>query len=424
MGVEQPVKILISAYACEPGVGSEPGKGWNMAREMAKYHQVWVLTWSGRRPGIEAEISHNPIPNLQVIYYGWFGDWIWRKGVGIYLHYLLWQIRAYFVTRRLHREVDFDLVHHISYASYWLPTFLPLLPIPFVWGPIGGGESAPQTFWNDFSVGDKVYEFLRTLGRWLGERNPFVHLALQRSAVVLAPTEDTAQRLYQLGREDVRIFLHTALPQAEINRLAEYQPLESHPVRFISIGRLLHWKGFHLGLQAFAVAKLDEAEYWMVGDGIERKRLQKLVEELGIASQVKFWGKLPRDETLRKLGECHVLVHPSLHDSGGTSCLEAMVAGRPVICLNLGGPAILVTDETGCKVPAHNLDQVVQDMAKSMTRLVRDPKLRVRLGQAAQKRGSEVFNWQAKGQFYNQLYEEILAQSEHGGESNAYPQRT
>jgi hypothetical protein len=38
------MKILISAYSCEPGMGSEPGVGWNIAREVAKYHEVWVLT--------------------------------------------------------------------------------------------------------------------------------------------------------------------------------------------------------------------------------------------------------------------------------------------------------------------------------------------------------------------------------------------
>ena len=67
------MKILLSAYACEPGVGSEPGKGWNMAREMANHHEVWVLTWSHRRPSIEAEITRNPVPNLHFIYCGFPG---------------------------------------------------------------------------------------------------------------------------------------------------------------------------------------------------------------------------------------------------------------------------------------------------------------------------------------------------------------
>ena len=47
-----------------------------------------------------------------------------------------------------------------------------------------------------------------------------------------------------------------------------------------------------------------------------------------------------------------MLIHPSLHDSGGWVCLEAMAAGRPVICLDLGGPGLQVTEKTGIKVKA------------------------------------------------------------------------
>ena len=128
------------------------------------------------------------------------------------------------------------------------------------------------------------------------------------------------------------------------------------------MGRLLHWKGFHLGLRAFAQADLSEAEYWVCGDGAEWDRLHQLVKELKIESQVKFWGKLPRDQVLEKLGQCHVLVHPSLHDSGGWVCLEAMAAGRPVICLDLGGPAVQVTQETGFKIPATTPEESIQGL--------------------------------------------------------------
>ncbi|WP_318780277.1 hypothetical protein [Atlanticothrix silvestris] len=45
------MRILISAYACEPGQGSEPGVGWNVVREVSKYHHVWVLTSNCHRQG-------------------------------------------------------------------------------------------------------------------------------------------------------------------------------------------------------------------------------------------------------------------------------------------------------------------------------------------------------------------------------------
>ncbi len=406
------LKVFISAYACRPGKGSEPGIGWNLAQELVKYHKVWVITRDNNRPSIEAELDSNPVPGLHFVYCDLprWARWWNQEQRGVQLHYYLWQIGAYFVARKFHREIGFDLVHHVTYVKYWGPSFLSLLPVPFVWGPVGGGESAPKAFWPDFGLRGRIYETLRDLARWLGERDPFVRLTARRSILARATTEDTAERLRKMGARHVQVLSQLGLSKEEIAQLAQHSMAAGSSVRFISIGRLLHWKGFHLGLRAFAQADLpDDAEYWILGNGPERERLQALAEELGIAHQVKFWNELPREETLHKLGECLALVHPSLHESGGLVCLEAMAASRPVVCLDLGGPAIQVTEETGFKIPAQTPDQAVRDLAEVMARLARDSELRALMGQAGQKRVSEVYSWETKGQSLAQLYEEILA---------------
>ncbi len=406
-------KILVSAYSCEPGRGSEPGVGWNVVRELAKYHEVWVLTRPDESGAvIEAELSQNPVPNLHFVYFTlpvWASGWRWGSTGAMQLHYYFWQIHAYFVGRRLHREIGFDLVHHVTFVKYSSPSFLSLLPVPFIWGPVGGGESSPKAFWQDFSIRGKIYETVRDLARWIGEQDPFVRLTAQQSVLTQATTEDTAKRLHKIGARNVQMSSQIGLSEEEIAHLAKHAMPDTCPVRFISIGRLLHWKGFHLGLRAFAQADLpSNAEYWLLGDGPEQSRLQALAEELGIASRVKFWSELPRDEALHKLGECVALVHPSLHDSGALVCLEAMAAGRPVICLDLGGPRVQVTPETGFKIPAHTPAQVVHDLAEAMAYLVKDSDLQKRMGRAGQKRVSEVYSWESKGQSLVQLYEEIF----------------
>jgi glycosyltransferase involved in cell wall biosynthesis len=405
----------MSAYSCEPGKGSEPGVGWNFVRAVAKYHEVWVLTRPDEgREVIEAELARNPIPNLHFVYFTlpiWGGGWKWRFGA-MQLHYYLWQIQAYFVARRLHRQIGFDLVHHVTFVKYSRPSFLCLLPIPFIWGPVGGGEFAPRAFWQDFSLSNKIHETVRMLACWVFESDPFARLTAQRSVLAKATTEDTAARVRKMGARNVQVYSESGLPREEIARLAQCSVSSDSPVRFASVGRLLHWKGFHLGLRAFAQAKLPDAEYWVFGDGPEKKRLQCLADKLGIAQQVKFWNKLPREETLRKLGECTALVHPSLHDSGGWVCLEAMAAGRPVLCLDLGGPAVQVTEQTGFKVPAHTPEQAVRDLSEGMVSLAKDLDLRVRMGEAGRRRVSEMFDWEVKASHLAQLYEEIYNQQQ------------
>ncbi len=408
------MKVLLSAYSCEPGKGSERGVGWNVAREVSKHHEVWILTRPDEsREAIEAELALNPIPNLHFVYFTlpfWQDSLRWGQTGAMQLHYYLWQIQAYLVGKKLHQEIGFDAIHHVTFVRYSSPSFLSFLPVPFVWGPVGGGESAPLPFWADFNLKNKLYEVARLAWRSMGEFDLFTRITAQRSAIAYVTTEDTAKRVCHMGSPYVQISSETAMSGQDIEQLARFPPANDSPVRFISIARLLHWKGFHLGLRAFAKANLLDAEYWILGDGPEMKRLQSLAFDLGIAQQVKFWGLLPREEVLQKLSQSSILVHPSLHDSGGWVCLEAMAAGRPVICLDLGGPAVQVTPETGFKVPAHNPEQSASGLSEAMVTLASDKNLRLQMGQSGQRRVRECYSWEVKGKQLAEIYEEIVAQ--------------
>ena len=404
------MKILISAYSCEPGRGSERGVGWNVAREVARSHEVWVLTRPDEsKEEIEAELAANPVPNLHFVYFTlpfWQNSMRLGQSGAMQIHYYLWQIQAYFVARKLHEEIGFDVAHHVTFVKYSAPSLLSLLPIPFVWGPVGGGEAAPPMFWQDFSFKACLYEWARDIVRNIGQRDPLVGMTIRNSAVVRATTDDTAKRLYRMGATAVQIVPEVGLLDEEIAELNQVELPASQPLRFISMGRLLHWNGFHLGVQAFAKANLPDAEYWLVGDGPEMDNLKHLAEAGGVANKVKVWGRLPREETLERLGESHVLVHPSLHDSGGWVCIEAMASGRPVVCLDLGGPAIQVTEKTGFKVPAQEPEQAIQGIATVMQKLAHNPDLRVQMGLAGRQLIDESFSWEVVGERLNTLYQE------------------
>jgi glycosyltransferase involved in cell wall biosynthesis len=409
------MKVLISAYSCEPGKGSERGVGWNVASEVAKHCEVWVLTRPDEsREAIEAELKRYPNPNLHFVYFTlpfWQDSLRWGQSGAMQLHYYLWQIQAYFVARALHRKVEFDVAHHVTFVRYSCPSFLSLLPIPFIWGPVGGGESAPAPFWVDFSLKNKIYETLRGMWRFIGECDFFTRLTARRSALIYATTKDTAHRIYQLGASQVERLSESGLSEMEIVQLSQCPLPLASPIRFINIARLLHWKGIYLGLRAFAQANLSDAEYWILGDGPELERLQTLSMDLGIAHQVKFLGLLPREDVLVNLGQSSALVHPSLHDSGGWVPLEAMAAGRPVICLDLGGPSELVTPDVGIRVSAENPEQAVHDLAQAMIKLAENNELRVQMGQAGQQKIKEYYSWEAKGKQFAHIYENLVAEA-------------
>lgn len=382
-------------------MGSEPGVGWNLARHLAKSHEIWVITRKNNRPAIEAAMALDPDSHLHFIYYDLprWARW-WKRGKrGIRLYYYLWQIGVYFVIRDLLDDLEPHVIHHVTFVKYWTPCFVSFLSPAFLWGPVGGGESAPVDFRAGFGLYGRFYEMIRDVARFLAERDPFLRRTARRSAVALATTEDTAERLAFLGAGRIHVQGESGLDSDLVDRLEEMKKsnrARSGPIRFISIGRLLHWKGFHLGIQAFAESDLRDLEYWIVGDGPQRKHLETLTSDLGIEGRVRFWGNISRSETLRKLVRCNILVHPSLHDSGGWVCLEAMAAGLPIVCLDLGGPATQVTEYTGIKVAARSPSQVVTDLRAAMVNLASDSDLRSAMGREARRRIRKKYLWERK----------------------------
>jgi glycosyltransferase involved in cell wall biosynthesis len=402
------LKVLVSAYACEPEKGSEPGVGWNWVKQIARFHEVWAITRANNRPAIEKAMIEGPLPNVHWIYFD-LPPWarFWKRGQrGAHFYYYLWQIGAYFVGRHLHRDVGFDLVHHVTIVNYWLPSFLAMLPVPFLWGPVGGGDHTPKLFYKTFSRRGKMYEYLRRKACWIGEHDPFVLHTARRARMGFATTPETAKRLKKLGCQTVELLPQVALSHDEITHLAATPLRYDGPFRLVSMGRLLHLKGFHLGLMAFArfQQRFPHSEYWFIGDGAEHRKLERLAQRLGVEEKVHFWGNLPRHQALQKLAACDALVHPSLHESGALVCLEAMAAGRPVICLDLGGPALQMTDETGFKLSAISPDQVLASLTEAMFQLAHDPGRRASIADAARKRVAQYFDWNQKGELIARRY--------------------
>ncbi|PFR30839.1 glycosyl transferase family 1 [Bacillus cereus] len=404
------MKVLISAYACEPHKGSEPGVGWNTIVELSKTCELWVITRANNRENIEKNKNIFKLKNINFIYVD-LPKWLsfWKKGRrGVQLYYYLWQVYIYFIAKRLHTINNYDLIHHVTFVKYWSPSFLSLLPVPFIWGPVGGGESAPRTFWRNLGCKGYIYEFVRTITRWCFEQDPFVKYTARKSALCLATSNETATRLTKIGAKNVQIFSQVGLLSQELSDLKNENNNQSATLRVVSMGNLLPFKGYHLGLKAMSKVKDENIEYWIIGDGPERDKLEELAKELKIDDKVKFLGRLPRKEALCRLKQCHIFLHTCLHESGGNVCSEAMAASLPVVCLDSGGPGLQVIQGTGFKIKPSNPNQVIEDIATKISMLIKDRDLLNSMGLQARIRAVEEYNWGNKGDFYIEMYEEVI----------------
>jgi glycosyltransferase involved in cell wall biosynthesis len=407
------LRILISAFSCTPGKGSEPGVGWNVATQLAKYCQVWVLTRSRNRPAVEAELKLHPRDTLHFLYFEipFLSAYAAGKTIITQVYYYLWHLVIYFaVARHYNRRIHFDLCHHITWSRYWMPNLISLLPIPFIWGPLGGGDSTPRHFWSGLGWRGRWHERFRNFVRWLAEHDPFLRMTAKKAVIGLSVTQATSSRLSILGVKRVEFSPHhVGINQTEFDYLSTLQHPESVGIRFISLGRMLPWKGLHLGLQAFALAQLKDAEFFLVGDGPDRRRLENLAQRLGILASVKFHEGLSRDKAWQLLEQCHVLIHPCLRGLTTTACLEAMAAGRPVISLNIGHDKHPVfSEQTGFRVDARSSDQAINCMAKAMVTLAQNSSLRDRMGKAARELVASYYLWDGNGHFLCDYYAKCI----------------
>lgn len=402
------LNLLLSAYACVPGRGSEPGVGWNLAVALSKYHNVWVVTQADKKPFIEREIKRNPNSNLQFIYYDLP---FWKIKLiknGIQIYYYLWHVFGARHVQKWCAEHSIDIAHHITMVRYWSPCILRNSPVPFVWGPVGGGEFIPPQLSQSLGVKERIKEWFRMFVQCSAHWDPFVKKTVKEARVCFVTTQQTRERIEQVHKRACVEYSEAGLSVADIEKLSEIIDPSVGSFRFISMGRLLSWKGFHLGLRAFAEAKIPDSEYWVCGDGPQRKFLEDLSCSLGIADKVKFLGKLPRDEALSKLKSSHALVHPSLHDSGGWVCLEAMASRRPVICLDWGGPGVQVQETTGIKVVPASEKETVQRLANAMSKLWNEQQHLNDMGEACLSHVLDNFLWDNKAKYLTEVYLEIL----------------
>jgi glycosyltransferase involved in cell wall biosynthesis len=415
------LRVLISAYGCQPGKGSEFGVGWNQVQQGARFNDVWVITRSAHREVMEAESEVEANPCIHWVYFDLPGCVrLWKHTYLVRLYYYAWQLGAYFVAHRLHREVRFDVAHHVTFVSYSSPTFLALLPVPFIWGPVGGGESAPRAFRKRFNWKGRTLEVVRDVARRVGELDPFVRMVARRAALGLATTQQTEERLTKMGCKNTAVMSEAGLSEAELAKLSAIPlPDSQRPFRVFTVGRLLYWKGQELALRAFAEfhRNFSDSEYWIIGEGPDRSRLERLVHSLGLNRSVVFLGRMSRTEVFEKTRRCHALLFPSLHDSGGWVCLEAMAARRPVVCLDLGGPGLQVTPDVGIKVPAMNPEQAIADLAAALQSLATNRKKRTHLGECGRARVQRHFSWEKKGAEFADLYQAFACVEQTTGQS-------
>ena len=171
------------------------------------------------------------------------------------------------------------------------------------------------------------------------------------------------------------------------------------PVTILSVGRAVEKKGYDTLLAALALLPDDLAwRFEHIGGGEELDRLKALAQKLGLDGRVSWKGALAQEEVLEHYRRADVFALAcritANGDRDGLPNVLVEAASQRLACVSTdvsGVPELLSPDETGLLVPAENPIA----LAQALERLIRDPVLRARLGEAAERRVRSNFDHMA-----------------------------
>ena len=405
-------KVLMSAFCyANPTRGSEPEVGWQWAVQMARHHDLTVITQSKNRPAIEkavAELSqHQPVPRFIYFDREQHSQSLRKRRTGLLqLYCLLWHKAAHeFIANFASDRSSFDLMHHVTIAGFRIKTAIWGHGAPSIWGPVGGIENSPPQLlpWRHLRV--LLPELARNVHNKIQDW-PFSTLRyrLRATTVTLASTQEMQRLIRRMGYE-AQVMPTIGLRTSEF----AYRPraITQGPLKLLFVGNLIALKGIHLAVEALAQSGVD-ATLTFIGTGNLEKPMRKRVRELGIASRVTFAGRLPLQEVMRAYQEFDILVFPSFHDTGGYAVIEAMCSGLPVICLDSGGPAIAVQKECGVKVPIGSRKAVIKGLSEAIKMYDGDRQLLLEHSRAARQTVLEQYDWDKKGEQLALVYEKAV----------------
>jgi len=393
------MRVLLSAYACHPTAGSDDAVAWGWATQLARQGvEVWVLTRELNRPAIEAYLEQSgDMPGLHFAYHENHALMPILRRLRArfrYFYYYAWQYGAYRHAAGLHQKFHFNVVHHVTWVQGRSPSFMGRLGIPFILGPLAGGEAAPWPLRGVLGLRQWTVDLIRDIWTLLARVDPLVRRTYRQASHIYVATPDSLSLVPAFAR-----------PRARVQLAIAFEPSARMPVRvdapgpglkLLYVGRFLGLKGMELGLAAFAqLAQAHPASrLTLVGSGPEEQRWRRRAERLGIADKLEWIAWLPREDVETLYAKYDALLFPSLHDSGGLVILEAMSAGLPVVCLDLGGPGVIVDETCGIKIKVNKRSQgeVETDLGNALLQLCKDADLFNRLSSGAMSRSSQ-YSW-------------------------------
>ncbi|MEO1236575.1 MAG: glycosyltransferase [Planctomycetota bacterium] len=422
----QSVTALVIAEQANPEQVSVPLVGWSLARALAGVADAHLVTQVRNREAIlragleegrdftciDSEAVAAPVHRLSQ----WLGGrggkgWTTRMATKAlaypYFERLVWRKFGGAI-----RGGKYDVVHRVTPLSPTLPSSLAkrcrAAGVPFVWGPINGGVAWPREFDAARRAEREWLSYLRGAYRLL----PGYRATREHCHTILVGSTATRDQMPARWRGKCVYLPENAIDPARfgVRRTRSFVGNEEQgPVRLVFVGRLVPYKGADMLLMAAAeLVREGAVTVTILGDGPERAKLAAIVEQEKIGHGVEMPGWVEHDRMQHRLAEHDVLAFPSVREFGGGVVLEAMAVGLVPVIVDYAGPAELVDETTGYKVPMAARPRVVEALRQTLRSIVADPAALEPKAEAAWRHAHTNFTWAAKAEQVRAVYDHAI----------------
>lgn len=399
--------ILVIAYACEPDKTSEPGVGWHFSKEIAKRYQATVVTRRNNQKAIE----NKEADSRNFIYYDLPKIFKYLKKIlplGTQLYYGFWQWGAYLHAKKYLKKTNtkVDIVHHLNFGVSWIAPPAYLLKQPFIWGPIGGGDTVPWAFLKKMKFKWMLQECIYGGINRIGKISLFSFLTRSKAAAVVFRTQ-SAQKIFPKRKNTLTAIISET---ASSDIISQQPKTIGNSVHAICVGRMNYWKGFIIAVQGFHdfIKKGGIGTLELFGEGTELDAIVNYIKIHQLEEHIFIKGFVANEIIKEKMRLAHVMLHPSFREGGSWAIMEAMSYGLPVVCLNTSGPKDMVTENCGIMISMKSSEQVASDIGDALIQLTNNKEHFEVLSANAIARISKEYNWERRGVQIGEIYEQVM----------------
>lgn len=424
------LNILISAHELSPFLGSECAEGWNIVSRLGKYHNVSVLyaktnqlNTNDYESMLEIYYSSNPNPykidfipiaqpkSTQCIVS--LNKLISRDISSIgnpflyYIGYSFWQKKAYKEAKKICKVKNIDIVHHLTSISYREPGFLWKLPIPFIWGPTGGMSKIPSSFYRFLGLKSTFFELIRTSINTLQfYTNIRIYKAIKKSAIIYTFSKEDQSIFQKRSNNKPRLMLDAASIIPELN--IKNSSSDSKYISVLWCGQLIKRKALEIILYALCSDNQlkEKIKLKIVGTGPLEQYYKTLAAKLNIESCIEWTGQVDRQSVFNIMNKSDLFIHSSYREATSNVIPEALANGLPVICHDINGMSIAVTENSGIKIPLISPAKSILGFKDAILYLINNPEELSRLKVGAVKRAKEL-SWDSMVEIIAKDYIEI-----------------